>query len=184
MTSLWSDYRPNPWRSLTLKINDILHIQLIKGPVQKNQNNQWFLKQSSFQISVYTTNRQWFSPRWYTYINMWEWLPKQVDSYYRESHDITCTFDSKKQFQPIKMLIRLGQPRVSTPGYLLWRTTSENDLQCHLQHLAGNDLTESSLVMNIRFCDIDYGMVKDLFKLSELCNKSLWSLDLFVWLVN
>lgn len=118
MTSFWSDYRPNPWRSLTLKINDVLHIQLIKGPVQKNQNNQWFLKQSSFQISVYTTNRQWFSPRWYTYINMWEWLPKQVDSYYRESHDITCTFDSKKQFQPIKMLIRLGQPRVSTRTWI------------------------------------------------------------------
>lgn len=113
---------------------------------------------------------------------MWEWLPKQVDSYYRESHD--TTFDSKKQFQPIKSLIRLGQPRVSTPGILLWRTTGENDLQCHLQHLAGNGLPGIPLVTNIRFCDIDYGMNQDLYKLSELCNNSLGSQELFVWLVN
>lgn len=109
-------------------------------------------------------------------------MPQQVDSYYRESHDIT--FDSKKQFQPIKMLIRLGQPRVSTPGFLLWRTTGENDLQCHPQHLAGNELTEIPLDMNIRFCDIDYGMDQDLFKHSELYNNALRSLELFVWLVN
>lgn len=56
----------------------------------------------------------------------------------------------------------------------------KNDLQCHLQHLAGNGLAGIPLVTNIRFCDIDYGMDQDLYKLSELCNNSLGSQELFV----